>query len=63
MSFNNDLTSCNDNVDFEDEELGITNAELEEKLSKGIELLKEMAHLKGAPTAEYDVELRRCCRV
>lgn len=45
----------NTDVDFDfDEYLNMSQTEFEEKLAKLVELEKEMARLKGAPTAEYD---------
>ncbi len=48
----------NDKVDFDyDEYVGMPVKEFEKKLAKLVELEKEMARLKGAPTAEYDEDL------
>ncbi len=45
-------------VDFDyDEFVGMPVKELEEKLAKYVELLKEISRLKGLPTAEYDEDL------
>ncbi len=45
-------------VDFEyDEDLGMTNTEFEKKIAKYIKLQKEIAHLMGAPSSEYDTVL------
>ncbi len=45
----------NNKVDFDyDEYVGMPVKELEEKLSKYVELQKEINRLKGLPTAEYD---------
>lgn len=45
----------NNKVDFDyDEYVGMPVKEFEKKLAKLVELEKEMARLKGAPTAEYD---------
>lgn len=43
----------NTDIDY-DENLNLTNDELECKLKKYVELQKDIARLKGAPTAEYD---------
>lgn len=56
---NDNLVWCDDESYFDDEELGLTNRELEEKFAKGIELLKAMQRLKGLPTSEYDNALNK----
>lgn len=56
---NDNLTYVEDESYFEDEDLGMTQAEFEKKLAKGIDLLKELARLKGNPTSEWDEELKK----
>lgn len=42
-----------------DEELGISEDEVTEKFRRIIEIQKEIARIKGAPTCEFDKE-KRC---
>ncbi len=44
-----------DKLNF-DEEMGISETEVDKRFVKAIEIAKEISRAKGKPTCEYDVE-------
>lgn len=44
-----------DKLNF-DEEMGISETEVDKRFVKAVEIAKEISRAKGKPTCEYDVE-------
>lgn len=49
------MLADNNNLDF-DEEMGISEKEVDERFVKAIEIAKEISRAKGKSTCEYDIE-------
>ncbi len=49
------MSADKDKLNF-DEEMGISETEVDKRFVKAIEIAKEISRAKGKPTCEYDIE-------